>query len=251
MFFFDCSVSYGINTHEKQMLPVNDINVLCDEMKRAGVEKAIVWRKDQYHGYSPHEGNLKLADDIRGFSNLFGLWSIIPSYTHEIPDPSGMVSEMKKNRIIGWRLFPGKHRFLPDKFVLGDWLALAEANKIPIFINTNHGTSLEQTAGLLESFPSLTIVLAFADIWPNDRFLRPFIAQYPNVYLDLTYYITAGGLEDLVDKYGAGRILFGSGFPDCYFGANMMVIRHAAVFHKDREAIAGWNMQRIIEEVIL
>jgi predicted TIM-barrel fold metal-dependent hydrolase len=164
MLFIDCNVSYGLVTIEDQMMPVKEIADLDAEMKKAGVQKAIVWRKDQWSGYSPREGNDILARDLKMYDNLYGLWSIIPPHTKEIPDPEQMPELMKKNKIIGWRLFPEKHRFMPSPFVLKDWMLVSLKYKIPIFIHTGHGMGLDQIADLLESFPELTLIIADSNI---------------------------------------------------------------------------------------
>jgi uncharacterized protein len=67
--------------------------------------------------------------------------------------------------------------------------------------------------------------------------------------LDLTYYLTAGGIKSLVETYGSDRLLYGSGFPDAYFGSAMLMIEQADIPQKNKKAIAGENMLRIIEEI--
>lgn len=103
----------------------------------------------------------------------------------------------------------------------------------------------------MKAFPKLTVILTHSHIWPNDRYLRPFVAEYPNVYLDLAYCITDGGIESFVEEYGAERLLYGSGFPYCYFGGNMLMIKHADISESDKLAISSGNLTRIIEGVKL
>jgi predicted TIM-barrel fold metal-dependent hydrolase len=168
-----------------------------------------------------------------------------------MPPPEELLPAMKRQRIIGWRLYPGPCRFLLKEFVLRDWLELARAHHLPLFLDTAHGATLEQVADFLERVPELTLVLTYNNDWPSDRYLRPFVASFPNVYLDLKHMITDGGIESFVEAYGSSRLLYGSGYPDAYFGANMMMVRHAQVPEADRAAIAGGNLARLVEEVAL
>jgi len=250
MEFFDCNVCYGYDVRSKIMLPVNTVEDLISNMKIAGVAKAMVNRVELYVA-GTSVSNQILAEDIAKYDNLYGIWGLLPSHTHEIPEGEQMLKEMKKNRIFGWRLIPNIGRYLVKDFVLKDWFEIAIERKIPIFINTAHGTTLEAVADLLKSFPELTVILTYANVWPSDRFLRPFVAEYPNVYLDLTYCITDGGIESFVKEYGADRLLYGSGFPYSYFGANMLMIKHADISESDKRAIASGNLSRIIEGVLL
>jgi predicted TIM-barrel fold metal-dependent hydrolase len=250
MEFFDCNAFYGYDVRNTMICPVNTIDELNCEMKQAGVSKAMVSRIEQLIAGTPTANDI-LADDVSNYQNMYGIWGLLPSHTHEIPEGELMLSAMKKNRIYGWRLIPNIGRYLIKDFVLKDWFELAIDRKIPIFINTAHGTGLESIADIMKRFPDLTVVITYPQIWPNDRYLRPFVAEYPNVYLDLSYCITDGGIESFVKEYGANRLLYGSGFPYCYFGANMLMIKHADISQDDKTAIAEGNMTRIIEEVLL
>lgn len=249
MEFFDCNVWYGAETATDTFRPAHSIPQLQDELTRAGVTRAVVSRVNQMAG-GAISANEQLAEELQGAQNLYGVWVILPSHTHELPEPDAFAQQMKANHILGWRLCPTRARFLPRVSVLRDWLDVAVARNIPLFIDTAHGTTLEQTADLLEAYPHLTVVLTYTSTWPSDRFLRPFVAEFPNVYLDLTHMITAGGIESFVGEYGASRLLYGSGFPECYFGGNMLMVRHAAIPEADRIAVAGGNLQRIVAEVL-
>jgi len=248
--FFDCNAAYGMETRPPEYPTVATVAQLRAEMLRAGVKKAIVSRVEQAQG-GMLSANAMLADDLRDLDHLWGTWGIVPKETHEVPDPEQMPEAMKRDRIIGWRLYPEKARFLMRGFALREWCEVAFERKIPIFIDTSHGASLSQVADLLEAFPNLTVVLTFANCWPSDRYLRPFVSTFPNVYLDLSYMLTDYGIESFVGEYGAGRLLYGSAFPVSYFGANMLMVRHAKIAAADKVAIAGGNLARIVQEVRL
>ncbi len=250
MEFFDCNAAYGSLASSEDLMPVPTIDALQARMRRAGVAKAVVSRLEQSFGGSLTSNRL-LADDIASTEDLFGTCAILPTHTHEMPTPEALLPLMKERRIVGWRLYPSKDRFLPHPFVLRDWFAAAVGHHVPVFVNTAHGTTLADLAAIMQEFPELTVVLTLDTDWPSDRFLRPFVAEYPNVYLDTSSMITDGGIESFVADYGPLRLLYGSGFPKSYFGANMLMIRHAAVPDADKAAIASGNMQRIIRETLL
>lgn len=247
MEFFDCNVTYGAHPNAEVFRPAETATALRAELTRAGVARAVVNRSEQTG--SMLAVNELLAQDIAGDESLYGVWGIVPSHTRELPPPEALLPRMKAQRIVGWRLCPGPARFLPVPFVLREWMEVATARRLPVFINTAHGMTLEQLARLLEVFPELTVVLTYQTDWPSDRLLRPFVATYPNVHLDLSYMPTDGGIESFVEAYGASRLLFGSAFPFCYFGANLLMVKHAAIAEEARAAIAGGNLRRVIEEV--
>lgn len=250
MEFFDCNASYGADVSSVCLRPVTNVSGLLEEMRRAGVAKAMVYRSEQYSA-EPVLGNALLAEDIGSHENLYGVWAIVPSHTREIAPPAEFVRQMKESRIFGWRLYPGKLRFLPKPFVLKDWLPVAVECRIPLFVNVSHGTSYEALAEILEKHPELIVILTESNCWPNDRMLRPFVSEFRNVYLDLSYFTTDRGIESFVGEYGAGRLLYGSAFPECYFGANMLMIMNAEISREEKAMIASGNLQSILEGVVL
>lgn len=250
MDFFDCNAGYGVNIAEPGLRPLPNLRELEHELDRAGIRRAMVYRVEQ-HTAGPALGNDLLARDIAGNDRFYGIWALTPPHTHEVPDPADMADRMRDNRIFGWRLCPGPMRFLLRPFVLKPWLELGLACHIPFFINVAQGVSYEALAHLLESYPDLTVILTDPNVWPNDRMLRPFAAEFRNVYLDLSYCTVQDGLESFVAEYGTGRLLYGSGLPGCYPGANMLMIRHAGLTVWEKDAIAGGNMEQIMGRVAL
>jgi predicted TIM-barrel fold metal-dependent hydrolase len=75
------------------------------------------------------------------------------------------------------------------------------------------------------------------------------LERYPHVYVDTSQYLLDGGIEALVADYGARRVLFGSGFPESYFGGMMMALKHAEIPLAAKRSIAHGNLSRILEEV--
>lgn len=245
MFFFDCNASFGRELKSGKF-GIETAEELTAQMKAAGVDAAVVYKKEQINSLSPKDGNIDLSKSITEYPNLFGLWMVVPKYTNEIPQPEIIADQMKADRIIGFKYAPGANRFVPRAFAIKDYIDVMIECSIPMFVNSKDGTSLSDMADILEKYPELMMVIAYADVWPNDRFLRPFIGEYKNVYLDLTYCITAGGIESFTSEFGADRLLFGSGFPNSYLGANMLMIKHADISHEEKELIAGSSLKRII-----
>jgi len=248
MDFFDCHACYGHDRTTRLLKPVLSAAELTAEMQQAGVGRAVVWRTEQVQA-SPVLGHRLLSDDLDRNKQLYGLWAVTPTACDESPAPDQLLAELRQKRIIGFRLFPAGLRYVPKAFVLKAWLELTVAHHLPVFVNTAHGCSLEALGDILERYPDLTVVLTDANVWPGDRLLRPFVERFLNVYLDLSYMITAGGIESFVARFGATRLLYGSGFPRMYFGANMLMVRHAAISQEDRAAIAAGNLERIIREI--
>lgn len=241
--FLDCNLSYGPKTAE-QFKNCADIDELLRYMKTAGIAGGLVTKSINEAVLA----NSSLAEDIKDSDILKGVWKLLPSCTNEIPQPHELPGLMKQNNIAALTINPKTHRYLPRKNVIGDYMEMANERKIPVIFNTSRGITLEQTDDIMRDFPGLTAILTYADCWPNDRFLRPFLDAYPNLCLDMTYMLTDCGLKDLLKKYQSDRILFGSGFPESYIGAHMLVIKHAEIDEEDKIKIAGGNLKKLLRE---
>ncbi len=248
MRFVDCNARYGVPAQRTPLRPVPTVEALRMAMSRAGVAGAVVRREEVYWA-GVSLGNELLARDIAPYDGLYGLWAILPPHTHEVPAPDEMPALMKAHKIVGWLCHPATHRYSFREFAMGAWFTLAEERRIPIFIGQDGGVSLDELAQVLEHHPNLRVVWLGQGVWPDDRLIRPLLASFSGFYLELSRYIAAGGVEELVAEYGAKRLLYGSGFPDMYFGGGMLMIHHAEIGEAERKLIAADNLRRLIAEV--
>jgi hypothetical protein len=247
--FFDCNVFFGLPTR-RPLLPVPTVAELLVEMDRAGVEKALVWHIAQ-HDASPQTGNQLLAEAIQPHPCLVGCWTVLPNQAREFPPPLAFFQQMRAAHVVALRVFPDSHRFLVNAVSMGDLLEPMVARRIPLFVSLRRGMDWRAIYALLAEFPELVCVICDHGCWGMDRMFRPLLERYPHVYVDTAQYLLDGGLEALVADYGAGRLLFGSGFPESYFGGMMLALRHAQLPDEARIAIAGGNLERILAEVQL
>jgi uncharacterized protein len=249
MEFFDCNVGYGLPSH-RPLLPVADVTGLQAEMARAGVSRALVWHIVQ-HDASPQVGNALLAEDLRSQPNLTGCWAILPNQGREFAAPDAFFAQMKAANVLALRAFPGSHRFLLNVVALGDWLAAMDQMRVPLLLSLKHGVEWRDLYALLADFPNLVCAILDHGCWGEDRLFRPLLELYPHVYVDTAHYLLDGGIEGLVESYGPSRLLFGSGFPNCYFGGMMLALKHAEISEEAKAAIACGNLDRILTEAQL
>ncbi len=244
MQFFDCSACFG-RPSVPSLASEPTVDGLLEEMACSGVERALVWHIAQLDA-SPQAGNIFLADAIRPYPNLTGCWTLLPNQCVEFPPIDLFIAQMRADRVAALRVFPQPHHFMLNKVAMGSWLEPVAEFRIPLFLSVSKGANWEIAYSLLAEFPDLTCVICDHGCWGEDRRFRPLIERYPNVYIDTSQYLLDGGIEDFVHRYGPGRILFGSGYPESYFGGMMMVIRHAEIDLEAKVAIAAGNLDRLL-----
>jgi uncharacterized protein len=245
MEFFDCNCYIGLPTNKIQQ-PVRTADELLAHMDRSGIGKALVWHVAQRDA-SVEIGNDLLAKAIaphRG--RLAGTWTILPTSTRELPPPGEFFKLMKKHNIRALRAFPnGGHNYLLCRESVGGYLDKACAAGVPLLVS---GLDWRTLYDLMRDFPKLTCILCNVGLWGPDRWFRPLVENYPNFHVEISSYVLAGGIADFVKTYGAKRLLFGTAFPEMEHGGMMLTLRHAEISEKDKAAVAGGNMERILKK---
>ncbi|OPZ25046.1 MAG: Amidohydrolase [Lentisphaerae bacterium ADurb.BinA184] len=249
--FFDCNVALGlpmVRPATQHGAAPATASALLAAMDRAGVRRALVWHVAQHNSH-PITGNQLLAAEIAGHERLAGCWAILPNTCGELGDLDAFFAAAYRAGVRALRAFPGINRYLLRREAVGEILDRMVAGHWPLILRVPADVGWEQVYDLMAATPDLTLVLASMGVWGSDRLFRPLLDRYPNVCIETGGHIVDGGIEDVVARYGAGRLLFGSGFPDQYLGAMMLALAHAEIREADKRAIAGGNLDRLLAEV--
>jgi predicted TIM-barrel fold metal-dependent hydrolase len=249
MEFFDCNAFFGLPAL-RPLAPVSSAEAVLVEMDRAGVGRALVWHIAQ-HDVAPQTGNAMLSGAIAPHERLVGCWTMLPNHAREFPAPDRLFAEMRTARVAALRVFPDSHRYLLNAVSMGDLLTAMTERRVPLLLSLRRGIQWRGVYDILAEFPDLTCVICDHGCWGEDRYFRPLLERYPNVYVDTAQYLLDGGIEAFVADYGARRMLYGSGFPESYFGGMMMALKHARIPLAAKVAIAGGNLTRLLGEAEL
>ena len=247
MDFFDCNVFVGL-PDRRPVAPVRTIAELLAAMDRVGIQQALVWHVAQ-HNATPHVGNQLLVEAIQSEPRLWGCWAMLPNQAREFSPPHRLFTQMEAARVKAIRVFPTDHKFVINRVTMGPLLSAMVKSRVPLFVSMKRGMEWRDLYALLAEFPELVCVICDHGCWGEDRRFRPLLDAYPNVYVDTSQYLLDGGIEALFTDYGARCLLFGSGFPESYFGGMMMALKHADIPLTAKKAIAHGNLSRILAEV--
>ncbi len=245
MTFLDANCYVGLPTNGA-LRPVRTAPELLAAMDRAGIARALVWHVAQRDA-DPIEGNRLLAEAIAPHRDrLWGCWTLLPPQCAELPSLQLFFDGMRAAQVKALRVFPVAHRWLLRSETIGEWLDAFSALHVPLFLSPSAVGGWEPIYNLLAEFPDLHIVISDVGLWGPDRYVRPLFERYTGVCMELSQYILAGGIAELVRTYGAGRLLYGSGFPEWEHGGMMLALKHAEISDDDRAAIAADNLGRLL-----
>ena len=194
--------------------------------------------------YDPPDGNRLLISEINSSDRLIPTWSILPSQTGEQPAVREWVARMRQHNVRMLRMYPQNHCYFMDAETWADQMQVYEARRIPIYIHARLG----EIRDLLRSFPKLVVITGTQGTNPLDRYAWPLIEKYPHLYFDTSAYFVDGILESFVKRFGASRLLFGTGYPDHAIGGSILMLYQADLSDRDKEAIASKNLERLLEQ---
>ncbi len=140
-----------------------------------------------------------------------------------------------------------------DYWDLADWccgtlLAALEASRLPAYCLGDR-FSFEEIAGLARRHPDLPVIVAGIQ-YRSHRILFPLLEAFPSVHVSIgSNYAVHRGLETLVERLGADRFLFGTGFPAAEPMAAVSMLAYADISNHARQAIAAGNLDRLVQGV--
>lgn len=248
--FFDANCQIGIPFNKRSLVFAESCCELLNELDRNGIEYALV-----RHASIPETGaaatnnliNELLAKDCS--ERLYGVWSILPDSTEETLTGDSLFHAMKKNKIRALTLHPSGHRFIADPVSIGKVMEEAAECKIPFIISPDIFGSWRELYCFVADFKDNIMICNPNHLWGSDRYFRPLLEKYATFHLDCAAYWIPEGVEILAKRYGAERILYGSGYPYYNHGSMMCAIKHANLSDAEKQLIAHGNIERIISEV--
>lgn len=252
LMFFDANVQVGTPMNGA-LDYASDTGAVLRKMDRNGVAKALI-REVNLTSAGAAYANAATARYLAADPDerLVGAWGILPPQTGELPEGPELFKQMAQNRIRALIPDPAGHKWVPGRLTIGRLMDEAAERRIPILIGTHTFGSWEAIYAFLKEFPrNRYICMTHGLYWGTDRYFRPLLENYPEFHLELSTYWVPEGVADLVGKYGAGRFLYGSGYPGFMFGSMMLAIKHADIDDESKRLIAGGNLEKLLDEVQL
>lgn len=228
---------------------------LLAEMEWCGIHGALV-----SHGagkeYDPAYGNRMLLRELAKSSRLLGVWSVMPHQTGEMPAPKDILAEMKDHGIRAAKMYPRFQHYFFDEYTCGPLLAELEDHQIPLLLDGGHTYGpdvlelsnqvlLTELDSMLTLHPQLPVLLQGAR-WDASRYLIALMSKHANLHLEFSSHQGNRVLEDFVARFGARRLLFGSGALAKSPGAAKALIDYSVLSHEVKALIAGGNLARLL-----
>lgn len=174
--------------------------------------------------------------------------------SHALPDRGYEFEGYARRGFLGVRLYPQHHSYHPlyEPFVdeiLEDAAAREWPVLLPLRAAMNWGMpSLDLTVmhALVERHPGVAWILAGINYLSELQMAVALLRRFPSVHLETSCAMGFSALAKLVERCGAGQILFGSGTPIQHGGAAVEKVLRAKIPEAAREAILAGNARRLL-----
>jgi len=225
---------------------------LIQSMNYYGVDYALTSHYQALFGNPMHFNELLLTE-IRGKKRLFPCWYVLPHHTSEMLAPEKLIGKLISKGIKAVRIPFGEYNQCFNEWILSELFELFEENGIlTIFQLPTMGVPVPQRGdyffdklySICKAHSSLNVVCA-----GRLRSFYPVMEKCENLLFSLEYDPHPNLIEELCEKFGANRVLFGTPYNENVreiSGMTMMMISYAEISDYEKSLIAGGNLAKLL-----
>lgn len=248
---FDANVLLGPLRRQPPGAP-EDVPALLATMDAYGLERALVT-----HTYAkwhhPTLGNDRLGEEIAGQDRLFPCWVVLPAATREVPPEAEQVSRLLSAGARAARLCPAAHRLSLEPWVVDRLLGALAERRVPLLLDLDTGHWSDARADrhrfawwACRTFPDLPLVL-LREPGTEFRTLFPLLDGCPNLIVETSYMQGHDGIALLAERWGAHRLVFGTGLPVWDPALPITGLSYAGLSAEDRATVGGGALRALME----
>ncbi len=229
-------------------LAYHDLPGMLADMDRLGIARAVVAHTDAWQ-HDPASGNARLTAELAEASEairsrVIPCWVIVPPVTREQGTPSELSAAMDRHAVRFARLCPRDHNYSLTGPDAAEMLDVLDRRRTIAVIDADQ-TSWEEIDQVAAAHPNLPIVMCRTG-YRGLRRMAGVLERRPNCSIDLSYFGSHQGVEWLVERFGASRLLFGTGAPLADGGGGVTRLLLAGIGDEDRSAIGQGNLSRLL-----
>lgn len=240
----NCSLGYiaGIKTR------FTDPDSLIKAMDTYHIDQALVFNTDALRDVV--RGNQLAAQTAKASEGrLNACYVLRPDIGgSEMPTAENLLKQLRDEKPAAVKLYPTAHRFLLNEFYAGELLEVLNELHIPVLFDSDQRPSYESLPGLAKTYSHIKFIFLRQAI-NESRYVRPLLQKLDNVYFDVGITIDTCFIEEIVDKIGSEKLLFGSGMPLFMPAGALGMIIYSRISDTDKQAIFADNWTRIQEEI--
>jgi predicted TIM-barrel fold metal-dependent hydrolase len=228
--------------------PAHDVGsgtprALIRALDRYQVASAVVSHSLATH-HDPAAGNARLLAEVADEPRLRACWTVLPSTCGELPDGPTLVTQARASGVVLLTARPASHGFDlvgPDLAAL---LNAAAEHGLPLLIDLTE-TDWRALEDVAAAHPELWLILSNVG-YRESRRLCGLLDRHPRVLVCTANLSGHLALEYLVDRFGAHRVVFGTGQPVRDPGEAVLRLLWSELGDADVRTVGGGTMRGLL-----
>lgn len=237
---FDANAMIGPLANEPDGL---DGAGLLATMDRLGIAEAVVGHLWSVV-HDPGTGNRRLLAEIAGQRRLQACWVVVPDTCGELGGARSFVADALDAQVAAVRAFPNTHGYQLAGPDCADLLAHVAEAGLPLLVDSQEA-SWQEIEAVATRHAQLQVVACSVG-YRSLRQIAGVLSRTDNVLVDLSNLSTHLGLEWLAARYGARRLIFGTGLPHRDPADAVTRIRWSELGVEELVAVSSSNLRRLL-----
>lgn len=218
---------------------------LLGEMDRVSIDRAAVRIFPDTLDKDVPLSNRLLYEAHRKHPRLLPCPIVVPAGAFGYAPEADQVAEAIDNGAAAARIRPAVDQWILADWVCGRLMDVLVERKLPLFCLAA-AVPLGQVGELARLCPELTIIIAGVE-FRSANVLMPLLETFGNTLLSIgSNYTQHRGIETLVERFGAERLLFGTGLPTAQPMTAITQLMYAEISDEQKWLIGSQNLERLI-----
>ena len=209
------------------------------------IDSAVTYQAEAIR--EPEKYNLQMCEMAAASGGkLRACMALNPSLVNlGLPGEGTPVERLKALRPSAVRNFPDEQRFLFNSFYASDILDVCQEFHMPIIVTKKYDDMfIHDLPDVCEKYPDVPIILPrFGQ--NRSRYYFPILKKLPNVYLDMSIMLDVASIEEICERFGSHRLVFGSGLPNYEPSGAYGLLFYSNISQQEKENIAHANFERL------
>lgn len=221
---------------------------LVAEHARYGIRRRVCLHAESREGIV-EEGNAEMSRLAAEHPCTAVIWTALPPLRFGA-DPVGALMVRARAAGVGmFAMFPTTFLHHLRPWANGElYAAMAEA-RLPLALDLGEANLFDTIYEIASAHPALPLVL-WGVMYTHERLLIPLMDLCPNVHLGLApRFVSCDGIENFTGRYGARRVIYGSGWPGQAPGPLIAHVAYAEVDDQVKGLILGGSVRELLQNV--
>jgi hypothetical protein len=241
-------VQTGFGGAEPGNTMVASADDLVAEMARLDIRRALVREVPDTLINDLPRSNEKLYEAHARHSSLVPCPIVVPATGYDLPGEEAQIDAALESGAGAVAIRPGQDHWSLEPWCCNRLFKAIEERRVPVFC-MNEKVSFETLGDLAKRYSHIPFILAGIG-YRTQRIILPMMETFSNIYLSMgSNMCVHQGIEQLVDKIGAKRLLFGTGFPKIEAMCGVTLLMYAGIAEEAKALIGAANLARLINEI--